>query len=70
MPISTMLEASTTVTKLKSADFTATQLGIQLAADGSTVGTNPITIRGYAGTSGLAEDCSQSQQPTQTAQAG
>src|SRR5271157_238913 len=52
------------------ADFTATQLGIQLAGDGSTVGTNAITIRGYAGTSGLTEDCSQSEQPTQTAQAG
>jgi hypothetical protein len=52
------------------ADYLATQLGIQMQSNGNTVGTNPITIRAYAGTSNLAEDCSQSQQPTQTAQAG
>jgi hypothetical protein len=49
-------------------DFAAAQLGIQLTANANTVGTNPITIRGYAGTSALPEDCNQSNQPTQTAQ--
>jgi hypothetical protein len=49
-------------------DYAASQLGIQLTGNGNTVGTNPVTIRAYAGTSGLAEDCNQSGQPSQTAQ--
>lgn len=51
------------------ADYLATQLGIQLTSNGNAVGTNPITIRAYAGTSNLAQDCSASQQLSQTAQA-
>jgi hypothetical protein len=48
-------------------DYAASQLGIQLTGNANTVGTNPVTIRAYAGTSGLAEDCNPSGQP-QTAQ--
>jgi hypothetical protein len=49
-------------------DYAASQLGIQLTGNGNTVGTNPVTIRAYAGTSGLAEDCNQSGHPSQTAE--
>jgi hypothetical protein len=48
-------------------DYLATQLGIPLNSLGENNGTNPITLTGYAGTSGIAQDCSQAQQ-NQTAQ--
>lgn len=49
-------------------DYAASLLGIQLDSQGNTVGTNAITLRGYAGTAGLAADCNQTNQGTQTAQ--
>jgi hypothetical protein len=49
-------------------DNLASNLGIQMDSQGNTIGTNDITLRGYAGTSGLPADCNQSTQTAQTAQ--
>jgi hypothetical protein len=49
-------------------DYAASLLGIQMQNNGNTIGTNDITLRGYAGTSGLPADCNQSTQTAQTAQ--
>jgi|GEM_PF-5169604 hypothetical protein len=47
-------------------DYLASQLGIQMLSNGNTVGTNPITIQAYGGTSDVSLDCDQSSDATVT----